>query len=58
MNQKLQIYKKREKKSINLKLTKTKNTLTKTKKNKKNKTIKYFAIKTHNKTFSNYSDNI
>ena len=58
MNQKLQIYKKRKKKSINLKLTKAKNALTKTKKNKNDKAIKYFVIKTHSKTFSNYSDNI
>ena len=44
INQKLQIYKKRKRKSIDFKLIKTKNALTKAKKNKNNKTIKYFAI--------------
>ena len=43
---------------MNFKLIKTKNALTKTKKNKKNKTIKYFVIKTHNKIFLNYNNDI
>ena len=58
MNQKLQTYKKRKKKSINLRLIKTKNALTKAKKNKNDKAAKYFAIKTHDKTLSNYNDGI
>ena len=58
MNQELQTYKKRKKKLINLKLTKTENALTKAKKNKNDKAAKYFAIKTHNKTFLNYNDDI
>ena len=58
MNQKLQTYKKQKKKSMNFKLTKTENALTKAKKNKNDKATKYFAIKTHNKTFLNYNDDI
>ena len=42
----------------NFKLIKTKNALTKAKKNKNNKATKYFVIKTHNKTFLNYNNNI
>ena len=43
---------------MNFKLIQTKDALTKAKKNKNDKAAKYFVIKTHNKTFLNYSDDI
>ena len=51
MNQKLQIYKKRKKKSMNLKLTKTKNALTKTKKIKTTKRLDILLLKHITKYF-------
>ena len=55
VNQELQVYKKREEESMNLRLAKAEDALAEAKKDKDDRAAKYFAIKTHGKTPSDYS---